>query len=258
MLTSLPNPVPAGNVSDSKFTLLDGEVHVWHGSLLPAADVGDLAHLLSPDETQRAARFKFEEDRRRFVVARARLRQLIAAYLGTTPEQLKFVYGANGKPALSPEFCTHDIHFNLSHSRELVAIALTRGRQVGIDVEFIREDLDVDKLARRFFSICEQNELAKLSGPEMYQGFFNCWTRKEACIKAQGSGVPLGLRDFDVTLAPGAAADLLATRPDSKAASQWSMTSLSLHADYAAAVAVQKPCAKVTVMQFESHFLARS
>ena len=246
MLTSLSTPVPAPNPGNSDFVLTGDEIHVWHASLLPAEDVGNLSGLLSPDERTRAARFKFDDDRRRFTVSRARLRQLLAQYLGTTPEQVKFVYGTNGKPALAPEFKEHDIQFNLSHSRKIVALAFTKARPVGIDVEFIRRDVDVEKLANRFFSAHEQRELAKLSGTEVHDGFFNCWTRKEAYIKALGLGVPRGLRDFDVTLAPREPAQLLATRPAPKAASQWSMASLSLHADYAAAVVVQKPCVKVT------------
>src|SRR5207237_4344548 len=126
---------------------------------------------------------------------------------------VKFTYSAEGKPNLDA-FHISDLFFNVSHSEDLAAFAFTSGHRIGVDVEMIRQSVDVDEIPRRFFSSAEQRALAGLSATEKYQGFFNCWTRKEAYIKALGSGLSLPLRDFDVSLLPRGPSRLVATRPD--------------------------------------------
>jgi 4'-phosphopantetheinyl transferase len=121
-----------------------------------------------------------------------------------------------------------------------------------VDVEFIRHDVDVEEIPRRFFSRAEQQTLAILQGQQRFEGFFNCWTRKEAYVKAVGSGLSLPLRDFDVSLAPSEPAKLLATRPVARVAAQWSMESLELGPEYAAAVVVEGRIEKLSVRQFTS------
>lgn len=214
---------------------------------------------LSADERQRASRFHFDTDRDRYIVAHASLRDILSRYMQCEPNELVFSVNEYGKPGLSRSSdsakrprgvsrslkpatevaTTKDVEFNLSHSGDFALVAVTRGRKVGIDVELIREDIELENLARRNFSQRENQELMTLPVEQQTLGFFNCWTRKEAYIKAQGLGLSLPLDSFDVSLAPSEPAILRATRPDAKEASRWSLHSLNVESDYAAALAVE-------------------
>jgi len=227
------------------------ELHVWHAGLTNSEHAKDLEPFLSPDECERAARFRFPEHRRRFVIARGLLRQLLAAYLEVEARDLVFTYSETGKPGLSAIHGSN-LSFNVSHSGDMGVFAFALGRSVGVDVECIRYDVDVDEIPRRFFSPQEQQALAGLEAREKIEGFFNCWTRKEAYVKAVGSGLSLPLRDFDVSLVPGEPAKLLATRPLASLASKWSMESLSLGQECAAAVVVEGPIEQLSVKHFTS------
>src|SRR5687768_4340971 len=161
-----------------------------------------LAGLLSDDERRRAERFVFERDRRRYTVARARLRQLLGERLGAAPESLRLAYGRHGKPALARRPAQRDLRFNVSHCGEVAAYAFTEGREVGVDVEEVRLLPDADEVAMRFFSQRERAAYLRLPASERPQGFFNCWTRKEAFVKAVGDGLSHPLETLDVSLAP--------------------------------------------------------
>jgi 4'-phosphopantetheinyl transferase len=165
------------------------------------AAMRELEQCLSDEERARAGRFVFERDRRRFIVGRARLRHLLATRLGVQPDAVEFVYGPRGKPGLSRRFSDIDLRFNVSHSDGVAVYAFSRGREIGVDVEAIRELCDADEIAARFFS-CRENEAYRALEPDdRAQGFFNCWTRKEAFIKALGDGLYYPLDLFDVSLA---------------------------------------------------------
>jgi 4'-phosphopantetheinyl transferase len=235
--------------SDPRFLLPSGEVHIWRADLDSGNTGRNLEDLLSPDEMQRANRFRFPEHRRRFIIGRAYLRQLLSAYLAIEGGEVNFNYSLQGKPALAPG---HDsnIFFNVSHSEDIAAFAFTKEHSIGVDVEVIRYDIDATGIPRRFFSSAEQTTLAALEGEAKFRGFFNCWTRKEAYVKAVGSGLSLPLRDFDVSLAPGDPARLLATRPDQKQAARWSMASLDFGQTCAAAVVVEGPITKLHISKF--------
>ena len=167
------------------------------------------AAVLSDDERARADRFACERDRRRFVVARAGLRRVLGARLGARPESVELVYGAHGKPALAPRFADCDLRFNLSHRDDLAVYAISSGREIGVDVEAIHEIPDADPIAARFFSAREYEEYRALDPHDRPRAFFNCWTGKEAFVKAIGDGVFHALDRFDVTLAPGEPARIL-------------------------------------------------
>ena len=224
-------------------------MHVWYADLEHQEDARKLEPLLSADEIPRANRFRFPEHRRRFIIARACLRQLLSGYLGIEARDVSFIYSPEGKPALAPEHHS-SIFFNVSHSADLAAFAFTKDHSIGIDVEMIRHDVDADQIPKRFFSSAEQKILAKLQGEAKFRGFFNCWTRKEAYVKAVGSGLSLPLRDFDVSLAPGDPARLLATRPEAQQKACWSMVSLDFGETCAAAVVVEGPIAKLHISKF--------
>ncbi|MGH8264790.1 MAG: 4'-phosphopantetheinyl transferase family protein [Steroidobacteraceae bacterium] len=180
------------------------EVVVTQLDLAPGA-VHALAALLSRTERQRAERLRADRDRRRFIVARARLRQLLARRLGTRPESIDLVSGLRGKPALA----CNGLHFNVSHSEDIAVYAFSRGGEVGVDVEAIRRLREADDIAARTFSRRENEAYAALEPHLKALGFFNCWTRKEALVKAVGHGLSMPLDDIEVTLAPGEPAKLL-------------------------------------------------
>jgi 4'-phosphopantetheinyl transferase len=214
------------------------EVHVWRATLdLPAQSVEQLEPLLSADERERARRFHFERDRRRWVIARGWLRTLLGRYLAAAPETLSFHYGRFGKPQVTN--LETALEFNVSHSGEILLIAVTLRRAVGVDVERIRPDLSVIEIAERFFSPAECSALAALPPDVQPDAFFDCWTRKEAYIKARGDCLALPLHQFDVAFLPGEPAELLATRPDAAEASRWRLSDLRVADGYKAALAVE-------------------
>jgi 4'-phosphopantetheinyl transferase len=212
--------------------LAENEVHVWRVGLDGAAPAG----VLSDDERQRAARFRFERDRRRFAAARASLREILGGYLGEPPERLRFGQGAHGKPVLAWPAAS-GVCFNVSHSDALALCAVSRGREVGVDVEALRPLPDADALAERFFSAAELAELRRLPDARRLQAFFCCWTRKEAYLKAIGCGLLQPLDAFDVSVAPEDLDCRLSVPAQPAEAARWLLLSLDAGPGYAAAVA---------------------
>jgi 4'-phosphopantetheinyl transferase len=220
--------------------VLADEVHVWRTRVSwPASHIAVLRETLSPDEQEKADRFHFEIDRRRYVVTRGLLRRLLARCLGTRPDELRFDYSEFGKPSLAAGFAQTRLRFNVSHSGDLILIAIATGRAVGVDVERIRTDMNVDQIAQRFFSVGERTALAALAAELQHDVFFACWTRKEAYIKAMGEGLSMPLDQFDVSILPGQDARLLATRPDAAEAQRWILRDLDVAPGYRAALAVE-------------------
>lgn len=167
------------------------------------------AALLSDEERQRADRFVLERDRRRFVVARGDLRRLLAARTNMPPESVELKYGVRGKPALTGRSARSDLRFNVSHADDVAAFAFAWGREIGIDIESVRPIPDRDDIAARFFSRRENEAYLDLDPDDGLRGFFNCWTRKEAFIKALGEGLSYPLDRFDVSLSPDDPARIL-------------------------------------------------
>ncbi|HEY6245288.1 MAG TPA: 4'-phosphopantetheinyl transferase superfamily protein [Pyrinomonadaceae bacterium] len=216
------------------------EVHVWRASLdvMPTM-VERLRRLLSDDELARAGRFHFERDRRHFIVARGCLRAILSRYLKTPAAEIEFIYGVNGKPQLAgSSLHSQPLYFNLAHSADLALYGFTRIGELGVDLEFIRTDFTGDEIANRFFSPGEVACLNAVPAELRHEAFYNCWTRKEAFIKATGSGLSLPLDQFEVTLTPGEPARLLRTTWDEAEASRWSIKSIDVGRRYVAAVAV--------------------
>jgi 4'-phosphopantetheinyl transferase len=224
----------------AEVTLSSAEIHVWCASLNPAAScIECLQSSLSADELQRAARFHFPRDRRRFTVARGVLRDLLGRYLGVPPSALGFRYSTYGKPALVDAAAATELRFNVSHSHEMALFAVACGREVGVDIEYLGREIRGEEIAERFFSARERACLRELPTEVKHEAFFNCWTRKEAYIKAHGEGLSLPLDQFDVSLAPGEPAALLATWSDPREALRWSLQALTPGPDYVAALAVE-------------------
>ena len=217
-------------------------VDVWATGL--DRDPGGLARLresLADDESARAERFHFERDARRFVVARAVLRDVLGAYLGVAPRDVRFVYGPRDKPALAPPFDAAGVQFNVSHSGEIALYAVTLDRQVGVDVEQVRPLPDLAVLAERNFSPTERGALLALPAARRPPAFFACWTRKEAYVKALGDGLSHPLDAFTVSFAAGEPARLVEIVGDAAAAARWTLAAIDVGAGYEAAVAVDGP-----------------
>jgi 4'-phosphopantetheinyl transferase len=227
------------------------EIHVWHAALdREDPVVCELESTLSYEEKARADRFHFENDRKRFVVARGLLRELLGAYLQQAPASLEFSYGQHGKPALSGGNSSSGLCFNLSHSANLVVYAIARERNLGIDVEHIRPDSAGDDIATRYFSAPEVNDLKMLPPEKRVEGFFNCWTRKEAYLKATGMGLRIALDSFAVNLSPSQPAEFL-----SGVEAKWHLAAHRPAENYVAAVAYDGvPCA---IRYFSADNMAR-
>jgi 4'-phosphopantetheinyl transferase len=226
--------VPTWSNPPATLNLQPGQVDIWRIALdLPPATVKSLDSVLSADERERAARFRFPGGTERYTVAHGCLRHILARYLDCDPKQLCFSTNEYGKPALQG----YNLEFNLSHSGERALVAVSLARRVGVDVEHIRPDLELIKTADRFFSQNEVTELMALPPHQHQIAFFNCWSRKEAYIKALGLGLSLPLDSFDVSLADPAI--LRATRPDEAEAARWRLLSLEVEPGYTAAVAVE-------------------
>lgn len=222
-------------------SLESGTVHVWRIALdQPDESLRRFRQTLEPDELNRAGRFHFERHRRHFIVARGFLRSVVARYLETQPEALRFSYGAYGKPALASE---HVLRFNLSHSHEVALLAVALDAELGVDVEHIRADFASEEIARRFFSRAEVEVFNALPKEEQVAAFFRCWTRKEAYIKAIGKGLSQALDAFDVTLAPHEPPVLLRAEEDD--AKRWLLRDVEVGEGYAGALAVERPVAEV-------------
>lgn len=229
----------------------DAEVHVLSAWLdVPVALRRRLWTFLSPDEQARAERFRFAVHRDRFVVARARLREILGALLGVAPGRLAFGYGARGKPSLARPFAAEDLRFNLSHADGLALYAIARRREVGVDVERVRPLPDAEDIAARFFSTQEQAALRSLAAPKREEAFFACWTRKEAYLKATGDGLARPLDAFDVSVLPGLPARLERVEGDPLEAGRWWLAEVRPAAGYLGAVAVAGGQARVSCREW--------
>lgn len=192
---------------------------------LAESECATLWSLLSPAERERAERFRAATHRNRYVVARGRLRQLLAERLGLATASIGITMTAYGKPLLAPQHAHAGLEFNLSHSGALALYAFTRGQPVGIDVEQLREIPDADDLAARFFSTAEAAAFRALPAERRNEAFLACWTRKEAFVKAIGEGLSHPLEAFDVTLDPDLPARITRIGEQTGPSFAWSLTS---------------------------------
>jgi 4'-phosphopantetheinyl transferase len=194
-------------------------------------------------------RFAFESDRIRFVSARASMRKILACYLGTPPQAIRFKYGPYGKPSLVNE--ADPVFFSFSRSAGVGLLAVGTGLELGIDIEHIRKDIETVEIAESFFSEAERRDLATVAPELRHQTFFNCWTRKEAILKGIGTGLNLRLDGFDVSSVPGATAQLTASRLPLINMTRWILFSIDLGIDFAAALAVATGGVSINVKMVE-------
>jgi 4'-phosphopantetheinyl transferase len=184
------------------------------------------ATLLSDDERRRASGFARIRDRRRFTVARAELRRRLGMRLGVPPRGVAFAYGPHGKPYLAERRAHAHLRFNVSHTDGVVALAFANGRDVGVDIEVLRAVPDAGAVAARLCSPAEWRAWASLAEHQKRRGFLNWWTRKEAFVKARGSGLCHPFDAFDVSLAPGEPARLLRVAGETAHGAGWTLRAL--------------------------------
>lgn len=242
-------------VPPAQLELRNDQVDIWRVHLdIQSDSVKWIESILSADETERAGRFHFAPDRVRFMAAHGILRDILVRYLNYQPGNFTFSVNQYGKPALD----NHKLEFNLSHASDFALIAVTLVRKVGVDVELIRSDVELENIAARNFSKAEISELMALPPQQRVAGFFNCWTRKEAYIKAHGLGLSFTLASFDVSLTPSQPAVLRATRPDHSEAARWTLLSLDVTPGYACAVAVEGTNPQLRLWDWHKSTRARS
>lgn len=220
-----------GSVAPS---IADHEVHIWVLRLDESQSTQPLRDSLSPDESERASRFRFDKHRNQYVLTRGTLRSLLAGYLGIPAKEISFQYSKYDKPGLAQ---AQDLDFNVSHTEGMAIFGFTRGHRIGVDIEHLRSDFRTDEIAERFFSFAEREALRKIPEARRHESFFRIWTRKEAYIKALGEGLSHPLHQFDVSLDNPAA--LLATRPHASEAHRWQFQNLEIAPEFAAAAAVE-------------------
>ncbi|MDE3092051.1 MAG: 4'-phosphopantetheinyl transferase superfamily protein, partial [Chloroflexota bacterium] len=212
------------------------EIHVWRASLdLPAIDLRQLQQTLTEDESNRAARFYFQKDREHYIACRGLLRVILSRYLDVAPGEIRFCYGHYGKPELASSMRRQDLSFNVSHSHGLALVAIAAERKIGVDIEYIRLGVEIESIAERFFAPNEKAVIRTLTGYQQRETFYNCWTRKEAFLKACGDGMTCPLDQFEVSVAPGVPAALISARDDPQAA-RWSLQELGVADGYVATV----------------------
>ena len=233
--------------------LSTGAAHVWRAFLDKSEKVlNHLLSVLSIEERQQANRFVQAEHRRRFIVAHAALREILSCYLNLAPENIVFIHNAHGKPYLPPSVeittATPNIQFNMSHSNEVALIAVTRDHEIGIDVQYMKSEIDLEGIAQRFFAPEESRQLIGMPESEKKEAFYRGWTRKEAYTKAIGAGLSFSLSRFVVTLeAEVGMAALRQVDHSAQQVAQWSLGSLHPFQDYAVALAV---FGKITDVQY--------
>ncbi len=218
--------------------VVPAEIQVWRVNLLaPTGEVSQLRMLLSAQEKNQAAQFHFAHDHRRFIIRRAVLRQLLAVNLGLRPEEIQIDGTGFKKPQITTAQNPLQLQFNSSHASDWALIALAQNCELGVDIEKHHHLPERADLAKKFFSEAEVRELNRLTEPARTEGFFNCWTRKEAFVKAIGQGLAFPLNHFSVSLTPEQPATILEVTSEYPAALEpWSMTAIDVMPGFSAAL----------------------
>ena len=217
-------------------------VDVWLTSTeLAEEQVLEYKKLLSGAELARAEKLAVAVKYKEFVVTRGLLKQMLSKVTGLDVSALHFNHGEHGKPCLAGNVAGKNVVFNVSHSHGMALVAITLGNRLGIDLEKLRQEVEWQALARRFFSDAEFRALSRQPDDCRMKSFFTCWTRKEAFVKAVGNGIAYGLKEFDVSIDPGGSAGLLNIRGDSEEAADWVIKNIPMNENYAAALAVDRP-----------------
>jgi 4'-phosphopantetheinyl transferase len=235
--------------SPADLDLAADDVHVWFARVVDIRDIMvACTNLLSAPEQARAEKFKFARDRDLFVATHVALRSILARYLKQSAMDIDFGTGPNGKPSLAAGSSRH-VSFNLSHSGGLAMIAVASCREVGVDVELIKQDFAFDEIAERFFTAREVAALRALPDDVRCQGFFKCWTSKEAFLKAKGTGLSGELDEIEITLDQDGQVQIAASIPG------WSLAEINPGEDYVAALVTQGEPVRIHLYQWTPQLL---
>jgi 4'-phosphopantetheinyl transferase len=230
--------------------LCEDEIHIYRSTLeKPPAEVKQLEKILSPDEIEKAYKFKFETDRNNYIVGRAFLRNILNKYLEIDASKINFSYAEKGKPFIKDSI----VKFNLAHSKSYVVYAFTLEKEVGIDLEYLKEMPDAREIAKGFFSKDETHELDKVSEKNLELAFFNCWTRKEAFIKAVGEGLSYPLADFTVTLIPGDEPEIIWIKKNPEEINDWSMINIEVKENYISSLAIKSKGVRIIYKEMKDN-----
>jgi 4'-phosphopantetheinyl transferase len=211
--------------ASESFSLSEGDVQIWRAWLKrPPEQVDGLMAVLSEDERARAGRFHYAKDRSHFIAGRAILRTLLGRYLLLSPNEVLFTYSQHGRPDLDKRVNTIGLQFNLSHSEELAIFAFTRGRKLGIDLEYQRWLSDLSELAASCLSQNEFEIWSNLPTSQQQGAFYLLWTQKEAFLKAEGEGLSQPLESIELAFEQDTAATLENIRDCSIGECKWSAT----------------------------------
>lgn len=219
-----------------------GVVQAWIARVTDAPDVAAAPwSWLTEDERQRAARFYFEPDQRRFGTTRGLLRGLLGVALGTHPADVTLVEGAFGKPHLDPRHGARDLHFNVSHSGDFAVLALTRSVRVGVDIELMKPSRDLTHLAHRVFHPDEIRLLEGSQEPALLERFYRIWARKEAAAKALGRGIGTDFTSFSAWWGEARGGTCILREVEGNGTTAWQVRDLELVDGYTSAVAFDSP-----------------
>lgn len=233
--------------------LSENQIHIWKVDLRnDEIDEENLYNeILSPLEKKRADRLKSKQDQQRSIISRGILRKKLGRYLQRSPKDINFSYNKHGKPFLNSTDLPINIKFNVTHSKDLVLYAITLDREIGIDLEFIKDINKADKIVERFFSEEENSYYNSHSNDKKKWAFFTLWTRKEAYSKARGRGIGLPAKDFDLRLIPEEKA-ISDSKNLTKAQSKWALFNIEVNSNYLAALATEGKDIEICRCNFEN------
>ena len=227
--------------------LRPGVVHIWEGRLdVPDRVTAAARSLLSNDERARADRFIYDRHRRRYTVAQAHLRRVLAQLTGARPEGIDFRFGKHGKP-----FLPGGPSFNQSHSEDRIMIGVAAEGRLGVDIEEIREVRYMLGIADKNFGADEAARIHAAPDHERQALFFRFWTRKEAFLKAVGVGLTHPLRSFSVDPSPGAEQGLLRVVGLPEDPARWHVGGVPCEPGAEAALAVDRPRVEMERLSYD-------
>ena len=190
------------NQTASQFFLQENEVHIWQIDMNCISNENQikLRKLLSPDESVRASKFRFDKDHDAFIKGTGLLRLLIQLYIEIPAEEISFTQNNFGKPEIRMDQNKRNLNFNLSNSQNHLCIGFILNAAIGVDIEVIKPINDYYDVAENFFSESEIAQLKTFSEEKSLAAFYTCWTGKEAFIKFSGEGLSYPLKQFDVKI----------------------------------------------------------
>lgn len=226
-----------------------GEVHLWRISLTGnTQEIEGLSSIISLEEKDQAKRFISESAYIGFIVGRGCIRKILGGYLKINPANIQFKYSTTGKPELSSDFYDPNLQFNYSQSGNYGLLGVTDQRCIGVDIEKIREDIDFQPVAERFFTSDEVSYLTQLAEDSQRVGFFRMWTAKEAYLKATGIGLSRSFSQLDIQLLESENSDIYSfLRPSDH--TNWTIKWVSTYPGYISAVAVPGDIAQIKLFQ---------